>query len=389
MEIAPVLERWRRSCRQDVEAAKDERADDPHGRCDAAPDRAAGRRRRAGHWLNGMTESGLIDGVTAYNTTLWGGIEIVGGKERSTQAVIRNSIVHNVYGDGIVLWHVEQGLIEKCTAYDTGLQPPPQTIGTPSSIWTWSCYDCIVQYNESYRAFSPDVDGGCYDIDWGTKNNIYQYNYGHDCSGYCISVFGAGGLITENAVVRYNVCANNGRSLSLASAQGDIYLSTWENGHLDGVLIYNNTFYWNPEINTSAMVNRAEFTGSRPNLFANNLLVSTASWLIDSNASLKFDHNLYWYEGDRPTIWTYGKEVYTGLVDFQKSGQEAYGLFADPKLQGSTYHDLGFPKKAFNPLKGSPAIDAGLDLGAMGERDFFGNPIPQGLAYDIGACETK
>ena len=35
----------------------------------------------------------------------------------------------------------------------------------------------------------------------------------------------------------------------------------------------------------------------------------------------------------------------------------------------------------------SPAIDVALDLGAMGERDFFGNPIPFKDAYDIGAHE--
>ena len=37
-------------------------------------------------------------------------------------------------------------------------------------------------------------------------------------------------------------------------------------------------------------------------------------------------------------------------------------------------------------------IDAGLDLRSLfgidpGKRDFFGNPIPQGKGYDIGAHE--
>jgi len=42
--------------------------------------------------------------------------------------------------------------------------------------------------------------------------------------------------------------------------------------------------------------------------------------------------------------------------------------------------------------KNSPLIDAGLDLRSLfgidpGKRDFFGNSIPQGKAYDIGAHE--
>jgi len=102
----------------------------------------------------------IIDGVTAYNTNQWAGIEVNGAPwpidfndpHLSEDVIIRNSTVYNVYGDGIVLWGVHKGLIEYSVAYDTGQQPSPQTVGTPSSIWTWACYDCVVQFNESYNA---------------------------------------------------------------------------------------------------------------------------------------------------------------------------------------------------------------------------------------------
>ena len=187
----------------------------------------------------------IVDGVTAFNTKQWGGIVIAGlaGDYRldppilSTNITVRNSTVHDVYGDGIVLWGVQNGLIETSVAYETGQQPAPKTIGTPSSIWTWMCHECIVQYNESYLAHSPDVDGGAYDIDWGTENNLYQYNYGHDTDSYCISVFGSGGLTTSNAVIRYNVCSNNGLDRSQAIGAGAMILTTWSGGTLDGVQI--------------------------------------------------------------------------------------------------------------------------------------------------------
>lgn len=72
--------------------------------------------------------------------------------EFAEDVIVRNATVHNVFGDGIVLWDVQNGLIEYSVAYDTGQQPSPQTIGTPSAIWTWSCIDCVVQYNETYNA---------------------------------------------------------------------------------------------------------------------------------------------------------------------------------------------------------------------------------------------
>ena len=338
----------------------------------------------------------VVDNVTAYNTNQWGGIVIAGlaGDYRldppvlSTNITVRNSTVHDVYGDGIVLWGVQNGLIETSVAYETGLQPSPATIGTPSSIWTWMCHDCTVQYNESYSAHSPGVDGGAYDVDWGTENNLYQYNYGHDTDSYCFSVFGAGGLTTSNAVIRYNVCKNNGLESGQAVSAGAMFLSTWNGGSLDGVQIYNNTFYWDPPSVASFLVNQATFTGTRPNFFKNNIVFSTTSWMISTNTKLALDYNLYWYPGERQTAWLYGDGVYTSFNDYQNgSGQDIHSLFADPMLNDPTYHEVGRPLTAFPLLEGSPAIDAGTDMGDMGRRDFFGNPIPFGSAYDIGAHE--
>jgi len=47
---------------------------------------------------------------------------------------------------------------------------------------------------------------------------------------------------------------------------------------------------------------------------------------------------------------------------------------------------------AYKLLKDSPLIDAGIDIRSQfgidpGDRDFYGNPIPQGKGFDIGAHE--
>ena len=60
----------------------------------------------------------LVDGVTAYNTQQWAGIMVGGGNfgfppesTWSTHVTIRDSIVHDVQGDGIVLFRVRDGRI--------------------------------------------------------------------------------------------------------------------------------------------------------------------------------------------------------------------------------------------------------------------------------------
>ncbi len=181
----------------------------------------------------------LIDGVTAYHTTQWAGI-LVGGvahgyppeASRNTNVVIRNSIVHDVTGDGIVLFEVNNGLIENSVAWRTGMQDT-ETIGTPNAIWTWMCRNCAVRHNEAFLTDSPGVDGGAFDIDYGNDDNTVEENYAHDTQGYCVAVFAAG-WVTGNSMVRNNTCAANGLSPRLASRQGAVFLSTWNGGKIRG-----------------------------------------------------------------------------------------------------------------------------------------------------------
>ncbi len=325
----------------------------------------------------------VIDGVTAYNTTQWSGIMVLGAagrdlsdwSSRASNVTIRNSIVHDVFGDGIVMFQVRKGKIEKSVAWRTGLQPT-QTIGTPNGIWYWSCSDCVIEWTEGFSIDSPGVDGGVYDIDWGCDNSVIQHNFGHDSMGYCASVFGAGKYTTTNSVVRYNVCVNNGRSPKLARRQGDMYISTWEGGSLDGVEIYNNTFYWNPPINAPVLlIDQADFTGSRPNFFRNNLVFSAVPAMAQSLTHLASDNNLYWYTGRHVPSWTVDKRLHEGLDAYRTAtGQDGKSFFADPKLTATML-----------PLPGSPVIGAAAAITNRGNTDAFGHLLPVSAA--IGALE--
>jgi hypothetical protein len=235
-----------------------------------------------------------IDGITAFNTTQWAGIMVNGygesGANRIHKVTVRNSIVHHVAGDGIILFSVEDGLIERSAAWLTGLQPF-QTIGTPNAIWTWTCRRCVVRQTEGFFIDSPGVDGGVYDIDFGDDDNVVEDNYGHDAMGYCVAVFGAERLVTTNSVVRGNMCVDNGRSPKLALRQGDLFVYTWDGGSLDGLRIENNTFYWNPLIDAPAVMESADFTGTRPNVMTGNRIFTGVSNPIRSSRTMKLEGN--------------------------------------------------------------------------------------------------
>jgi hypothetical protein len=225
-----------------------------------------------------LFENLVIDGILAERTSQWAGIIVNGAGQqkpladrRSRNVTIRNSVVNDVWGDGIVLYQVEQGLIERSAAWHTGMEVR-QTIGTPNGIWTWRCADCVVRESESFWSDSPGVDGGAFDIDWGNDRNIVEDSYGHDSLSYCIAVFGAAKRVTTQSVIRNNVCAGNGRSPRLARHHGEVHLYTWNGGKIDGVLIENNLIEWSPPFAGPAIKDEADWATAQRAIVRNNII---------------------------------------------------------------------------------------------------------------------
>ncbi|HTB96337.1 MAG TPA: right-handed parallel beta-helix repeat-containing protein [Terracidiphilus sp.] len=246
-------------------------------------------------------EDVIIDGVTAYRTSEWAGIIVNGSgfdagdqSDRGDHVEIRNSIVHDVAGDGILLARVSHGVLEHNVAWFTGMQET-QSIGTPNAIWEWRCSDCRVEYNEGFFSDSPGVDGGIFDIDYGDIKNRVESNFGHDSQGYCISVFGADGASgdTTQSVIRNNTCIHNGRSPRLAKRQGAVFLYTWNGGKLEGVDAEDNRILWDPPTPDPAIQPKAEFQGSLPNKFANNMVIAVSGLFVAPSTGIEFSGNRY------------------------------------------------------------------------------------------------
>lgn len=273
-------------------------------------------------------EDVVIDNVVAWNTNQWVGILVGGGNlgyppesEWSDNVTIRNSVIHNVQGDGIVLFRVRHGLIDSSIAWDIGMQPT-ESIGTPNAIWTWMCDECTVRGSEAYLTDSPGVDGGAYDIDYGNTKNSVIDNYGHDTQGYCVAVFGAG-FVTHQSLVRGNLCIDNGRSPRMAKNEGALYIYTWNGGSIDGLTVERNTVEWSPFNNAPPILNKADITGSA--VFRNNSVASTARWMVDSNASLSFAQNQYRYYGIGDPAWRYGGQSFGSLSALEQATREESG----------------------------------------------------------------
>ena len=228
-------------------------------------------------------EDVLLDGVQAHNVTQWSGIFVSGqdGTVATRHVTVRNSLVHDVAGDGIVLFGLEDGLIDHSVAYRTGLALSNK-VGTPNAIWAWKCLRCTVQNNEAFLTDSPGIDGGAFDIDWANTENTVQRNFGHDTQGYCVAVFAAFGE-TRDSSVDDNLCIANGLSPRLAMRQGAIFLMTWNNGVASNVRIHNNRVFWDPPCSCPAVKTGEAWNASDVSISAN---------LIDATTGVFFSPGL-------------------------------------------------------------------------------------------------
>ena len=127
--------------------------------------------------------------------------------------------------------------------------------------------------------------------------------------------------------MRYNICSNNAQNTAAAS-QGDLFLSTWDGGSIDGLQIYNNTFYWNPAVNVPLLnTTAASFTGISPSFFENNIVYSMVSPMIAVSSPLQLDHNIYWVATGANPSWTWNNAVYSSLATYQTaSTQDAHSV---------------------------------------------------------------
>ncbi len=333
----------------------------------------------------------IIDGCTAQYIKQWTCLSISSGVTQTTKGnknYIRNSTTEYSVADGIRMNGVKNSFIENCIMYKNGKWPDANGNWGGLGAWFFDADDCTIQFCEASYIDNPNTDGGAFDIDYWQTNGTVQYCYGHDCHSYGVSIFGADSARpTVNSTVRYNIFSNNGRDSGFTH-EGDFFILTWNGGLLDGIKVYNNTSYWNPVLDGPAASFGADFTGTNPNLFINNIIYSDSSSLVyKSNDKVQCDYNIYWSANGKP-IWKYQENKYYSLADWQNAtGNDKHSMYKNPMLINPRYHGNKKPAPPFTLQKKSHAIDAGTDIGNMGSRDYKGNKVPVNGKRDIGAIE--
>ncbi len=330
---------------------------------------------------------------------------------------IRNTEVYNITGyassthkgSGIVLSQIDSSIIERCVAYNTGTANT--ACGGPGGIWVWAANAITIQYCESHHNSSGGT-GGCdglgFDLDGGVTNSVIQYCYAHDNdgAGYLLGNF-SGARPWGNNTMRYCISANDARTNNSA-----VTLFTAPSTNWNGLKLYNNTVYVTPSAkNTYATFGAFQMTDYGTNMSGvecyNNIFYTTGALpLVNVPATFtaqtpKFIGNLYYTEGQAFTI-KYGS-TYNSLSAFrgagaycEKNGSDTTGMVLNPDLLNTTATTV-FPKptdslKSFMTSLTSPCRNTGLDLKTkfgidMGTRDYWGNPLKNENAFDIGAYE--
>jgi hypothetical protein len=304
----------------------------------------------------------------------------------------------NHSGSGMVLYEVDGGVMEYCTAWNNGSLC--RSSGGGVGLWTCASRRVVIQYCESFGNRTSGADGGGFDIDGGSLDCVLQYNYSHDNDGPGLMVYTYpyASFADRGSVVRFNISENDSR-------KSRDYAGLWlraDGRDMTGVEVYNNTVIIGSWTDQAAHI----YGPGVEARMRNNIFIAAGSALPlrveEPHERVRFENNLYWREAG-PTQIAWGTQTYSGLKEWRdRTGQESLGgeptgLFANPALR---YHPPDTAPgerhgleagRAFRPLPGSPALAGGLDLRKkfgmdIGPRDFLGTPLAGNLPLGaIGA----
>ncbi len=279
----------------------------------------------------------------------------------SLHVVIRNNLLEDIGGDGIVPIGCDGCIVEHNTLRGGRTRAEDYAAG----IWPWSCDNTVVQYNE-VSGMVGTKDGQGFDADWNCRNTIIQYNYSHDNAGGFVLICNDGSqgaphnAGNQRPIVRYNISQNDGERTFQISAVKD-------------ALIYNNTIYVGEGRDVAGASFHSWGGWADNTLFANNIFYAdgTVRWDLGQSRGTRFQRNaFYGHHENRP--------------------DDPEAITADPRLTQPGRGAEGRSSLGGYRLRtGSPCRAAGLALPDHGTRDFWGNPLPPHGPVDLGAHQAS
>jgi hypothetical protein len=283
-----------------------------------------------------------------------------------TKLVIRNNVVDDIGGDGIVACMADAPLIEHNVASRCNARSGTYNV----AIWVWETDDALIQFNEAYLT-KTTLDGQGFDIDGRTRRTIVQYNYSHENEGgfilLCEEGDGNPRHFNDGAIVRYNISQNDGARIFQIG------------GKVTNAHIYNNTIYVGAGKGHPLMVlhNPAgplwRRTWPARIQYQNNIFYDLGEGGFDLGGSAEstvFDHSVF-----------FGTHARGEPADPHK-------LITDPRLVDPGSGGAGRDTvDGYKLQPDSPCVDSGMPMPRSGGRDYWGTPVPSGRGTDRGAHE--
>jgi Right handed beta helix region len=294
----------------------------------------------------------------------------------SLGVVIRNNVLEDIGGDGIVNVATDGALVEHNVVARASQRSQDYNVG----IWPWSADNTIIQYNEVYGMRGQhDAEG--FDSDWNSRNTLIQYNYSHDNEGGFLLICNEGSQSSKDSagnvgtIVRYNV------------SQNDHHRGIKLSGPVKNTLIYNNTIYVGKNENVD-LVLHTDWTGWASDTYLyNNIFYVEGKAEFGYGVSGMPDGSYISAPGPgKSTNNVYDYNVYFGV----KPADDPHAITADPLLVHPGDGGVGVGSvKGYALRADSPAFNSGRTIEKDGIKDFLGTTAPQCGAVDRGAFELS
>jgi hypothetical protein len=299
------------------------------------------------------------------------------------------TVTDNHSGNGILGYKISNLIIEYCRASNNGWDMPRKGNG-PGGIWVAEADSVLIQYCISHdNKTSPGAkDGVGFDLDGGTTNSIIQYclSYNNHGAGFGIFQY-SDATHWRNNIIRYCISENDGNISANGSVE--IWNGTQVNADFNGLEFYNNVIY---NENGRALFfinhNNDDFN------FRNNIFISKTGKVYDRINGENFQGN-NWFSLFNNTAQDSIDFITWALTNNQEMlNNSLVGIYANPLFINPGNSNITDPLLLatiddYKVEEGSVVIDNGLDIESLfninpGKRDYFGNLIKQGMAFNMG-----
>lgn len=299
-----------------------------------------------------------VGGVGIGNSSSWGGVKDDDYYPWENYVVRNNRVEYTGRNAIIIRFGIDPVAEYNVIAY-------PSLYSTGHNMFNFNTIGCIMQFNESYGATGniDEHDRGGFDADYNSENTTIQYNYSHNNHWFT----GIMRRYNKGVTIRYNLSVNEKLGGYMYGFPNDV--------GLEDLLIHNNTHYFGKGLDASPFASPGRTRTPIETSMYNNIFYfeEPSTWsVLPDESSCELSHNLFYNIagwGDHPI-----------MLDplFVDAGEEPYDIdMTDPERLS------GYMLKA-----ASPCIDAGKVIEDNGGRDFWGNPLSDGLP-DIGAYEKQ